>query len=122
MEDKKKGLPDLTKLPRGELTQLLDELTVDLRSINLQISTARAKARTDGKYADSEWWYRVNKASIVVGSYVKRVERELGKRKEQARSTSLADFFVQAAKFHLQPDSFEMIMRDAKTRMEVAQE
>lgn len=118
----KKKLPDLTKLSRSELTDLLDELTITIQDIKLQISMAKNKVHQTGEYADSQWWYDVHKAKIVVGSHIKRIERRLGKLKEERRARSLGEFFIQAAKFHLKSDSFKMLMDDARERMESAKD
>lgn len=117
---KRKGLPNLRTLSRDQLIDLKDQLTTDLQMIKLQITTAQTKAHETGEYAGSEWWYKVNRAKIVVGSHVRKVERVLSRLKEESGSKRLSDHFVQAAKFHLNEDTFDMLMEDAGARMESA--
>ena len=122
MSEKKNALPDLKTLSRSELLDLLDKLSNDLQSINLQLNDAKAKAATKGVYADSEWWYKANRAQIIVTGHIRKVERRLSVLKDEKRHKKLSDYFMEAARFHLKGETYRYILEDARARMESAQE
>jgi hypothetical protein len=110
----KKKLPDLKSLSGDELAELLNRLVDEHQELNLKITTAKARAKTEKVYLSPERFHNLNYARNQVNKKLRRVEQELNRRKRTRKT--LGDHFMDIAHALLEEETFQAILTEAKIR------
>ena len=107
---------DIQSMTTKEIESKLDQLTVDLTKIRVQIQEAKSRAVLDGKYADVNWYKRVTIALKMKGRDHQLLQIEYGKRRRAERAKVAATFekaFVDAARLLLDQETFNRLTEAA---------
>lgn len=113
---------DLTTLDREQLLALKHDVHERLDSIKSQLYQAKAKVVTEGQYSDPTWYRRAEGAKRHLGRTMQLISQELRARRlaqaEVSRSTNrtFSQLFVDAARETLNPDLFDELIDEAKSR------
>ena len=105
---------------RLKIEDQLMELEGEKTVIKEQLSIAKAKLLTEGKYSDPNWYQSASIAAKIKGRQIQKLQRLLGivnkVEKEHRQKTRDNDFnarFVKAAKSYLTQDSLDNLMEIA---------
>lgn len=108
---------DTDNLSVDGLRDLVYRMGEDIDSIEYQIETAQAEARSNGNYADGKWYAKANYAlrrKRKTVDFVKQIQGERRRNKNIAMSNTLASVFVDVARENLQDREFGAILREAE--------
>ena len=108
---------DTDNLSIDGLRDLVYRMGEDIDSIEYQIESARVDARTNGNYADGQWYAKANYAlrrKRKTVDFVKQIQGERRRNKNIAMSNTLASVFVNVARDNLQDREFKDILREAE--------
>jgi hypothetical protein len=112
---------NLSLLDRDSLVELKDRLGESLVSIGLQLDKAKADVHVLGEYADPDWYRRATAAKKITGFQIQLVDRELARRRQQAKAARpFGEYFIEAARAVLTDDALESVFGYAKVLMEEA--
>jgi hypothetical protein len=111
---------DLEGISLEELQEMQEEVNRDLASIKLQITKAKSLAAVEGKYADRDWWVRVNQALKIKGRQSQQIQKAIGlanKKRKQEHQLRFERRFMEIAKQELEPEVFQRIMSQVTKEM-----
>ena len=104
---------------RAGILDECDKILHDMANIREQLDAARAKARDQGEYSNSEWFRRANKALRLRG----RRHQALLRRASELRNAEQYDSeetwdsrFVEVARRRLTSDAFAAIVEEVDGR------
>lgn len=112
---------NLAEMDRNSTEELLFQVNAELQRMKQQIDDAKSKAYDKGVYADSDWFRAVQRAQRSLALVQQVVQTNLGRKprnRSDATSVTLADMFMESAKFFLQPEAFDTIMSAAQDKLE----
>jgi hypothetical protein len=108
---------DTDNLSVDGLRDLVYRMGEDIDSIEYQIETARVEARSNGNYADGQWYakaqYALRRKRKTV-DFAKQIMGERRRNKNIAMSNTLSSVFVDVARESLSEEEFSAILEDAK--------
>lgn len=108
---------DVIEKTTAELEALKVETEVGLARMKQQLDTAKARAREDGEYADSDWYVRTKYALRMKGLTHQQILSELARRRKAEKATtgnSVQDRFVDICRRRLDPEFFAELLQEAK--------
>jgi hypothetical protein len=110
----------LEGMTREELVDLREHLEDEIRTITHNLGVSRRKARTEGVYADPDWFNRAEKALMWKRRQTIMVAKALRTAKsEKEKSTDY--HFVAVARERLPGDLFQELMNEAHDRVRLAE-
>jgi hypothetical protein len=106
---------NLSTMSRAELLDLKMKLDTELDDIKDQIKRAEAHTAQTGEYAEPAWYWSAVRARKHKGRQSQAVQMELSKRrKERKKVDPLANYFMNAARHTLDPNTFNEILSLAR--------
>lgn len=100
-----------------ELLDLKSDIDLDITTIRIQLSDAKAKVVTDGSYSDPEWWRKANAALKIKGRQSQQIQNELSlmrRKKQEIKAQQFERRFIDIAKKELSEEVFQKILNQAR--------
>lgn len=112
---------DLSKMDKAEILLVKAEIVFNVSNIKRQIADAKARAYTDGEYADREWYKKVNEALSIsirnlslIDAALVSIKENYRDRKTETTDKPFSRYFIKAAKDHMSSSDYEYIERLAE--------